>query len=666
MTEGTEPRHARPWIMRTYSGHSSASASNALFQSNIAKGQTGLSIAFDLPTQLGYDSDHPLARGEVGKVGVPVSHLGDMRTLMGGIPLETMNTSMTINATAPWLLALYLALAEERGIDAAALHGTTQNDIVKEYLSRGTYIFPPAESLRLTTDTIVYAIRNVPSWNPMNLCSYHLQEAGATPAQEIAYTLGTAIAVLDTVRDTGNLGAGEMTGVFARLSFFVNAGLRFIEEACKLRALSLLWERLGRERYGVTDKGALVFRYGVQVNSLGLTEAQPENNVYRILLAMLGATLSKDVRARAVQLPAWNEAMGLPRPWDQQWSLRCQQVLAYETDLLEYSDIFEGSRVIDERTRAIAQGAWCEVEEVQRRGGAVACLTSGYIKERLVASNALRVLRIEQGALPVVGVNCHTESAPSPLFRSTDGAGVAILSLDPAAEAAQVASVRAWRAARDSGAARAALDALRLGVARGENVMPLSIVAAKSGVTTGEWGAALREVFGEFRAPTGVSNGGSSVREEAMDAVRAKVRALGERLGRNAKILIGKPGLDGHSSGAEQIALRARDAGFDVVYQGIRATAAQLVRTAVEEGVHLVGLSVLSGSHNELVPEVLDALRVAGLGKVPVVVGGIIPEADARALEARGISRVYTPKDFVLASIMNDLAELVWRANELE
>jgi (2R)-ethylmalonyl-CoA mutase len=653
----------RPWIMRTYSGHSSARASNSLYRANIAKGQTGLSVAFDLPTQLGYDPDHPLARGEVGKVGVPVSHLGDMRTLMDGIPLETMNTSMTINATAPWLLALYIALAEERGVDARVLQGTTQNDIVKEYLSRGTYIFPPAQSLKLTSDTIVYTVKNVPQWNPMNLCSYHLQEAGATPVQEIAYTLSTAIAVLDAVREAGRLGGAEMTSVVARLSFFVNAGLRFVEEVCKLRALSMLWERLGRERYGVTDAKALRFRYGVQVNSLGLTEAQPENNVYRILLEMLAVTLSKDVRARAVQLPAWNEALGLPRPWDQQWSLRCQQVLAYETDLLEYPDIFEGSRVIDAKTKAIAEGAWREVEEVQRLGGAVACVQSGYIKERLVESNALRLRQIEDGTRTVVGVNRYTESEPSPLVGGAGGA--AILALDPEAEAAQVASVKAWRAARDEKAVRGALEALRAGVARGENVMPLSIAAARAGVTTGEWGTALREVLGEFRAPTGVSGSAMHAKDESLHGVRAKVRSLGDRLGRNVKVLIGKPGLDGHSNGAEQIALRARDAGFEVVYQGIRVTAAQLAQSAVEEGVHLVGLSVLSGSHNELVPEVLDALKANGLAKIPVVVGGIIPETDARALEARGVARVYTPKDFALGTIMDDLVELVRRAHGL-
>ncbi len=653
-----------PWIMRTYSGHSSASASNSLFRSNIAKGQTGLSVAFDLPTQLGYDPDHPLARGEVGKVGVPVSHLGDMRALLEGIPLETMNTSMTINATAPWLLALYIALAEERGVSPRSLQGTTQNDIVKEYLSRGTYIFPPAQSLKLTSDTIVYTVENVPQWNPMNLCSYHLQEAGATPVQEIAYTLGTAIAVLDAVRDAGKLGTAAMTSVVARLSFFVNAGLRFIEEVCKLRALARLWERLGRERYGVTDAKALRFRYGVQVNSLGLTEAQPENNVYRILLEMLAVTLSKDVRARAVQLPAWNEALGLPRPWDQQWSLRCQQVLAYETDLLEYPDIFDGSRVIEEKTQAIAEAAWREVEEVQRLGGAIACVQTGYIKERLVESNAIRMRHIEDGTRKVVGVNSFTGGEASPLVASAGGAS-AILTVDPAAEAAQVASVRAWRAKRDEGAVRVALDALKRGVAAGENVMPLSIAAARAGVTTGEWGGALREVLGEFRAPTGVAGGVSRGADASLDGVRAKVRALGAKLGRNVKVLIGKPGLDGHSNGAEQIALRARDAGFEVVYQGIRVTAAQLAQSAVEEGVHLVGLSVLSGSHNELVPEVLEALRAAGLGEVPVVVGGIIPEGDARSLEAQGVARVYTPKDFALGTIMDDFVEVVKRAHGL-
>src|SRR3984957_12944789 len=665
MTEKTGGGRERPWIMRTYSGHSSAAASNSLYRANIAKGQTGLSVAFDLPTQLGYDPDHPLARGEVGKVGVPVSHLGDMRALMEGIPLETMNTSMTINATAPWLLALYIALAEERGVDPKVLQGTTQNDIVKEYLSRGTYIFPPAQSLKLTSDPLGYTLRNAPAGDPMNLCSYHLQEAGATPVQEIAYTLSTAIAVLDAVKDAGRLGVADMTNVVARLSFFVNAGLRFIEEVCKLRALSLLWERLGRERYGVTDAKALRFRYGVQVNSLGLTEAQPENNVYRILLEMLAVTLSKDVRARAVQLPAWNEALGLPRPWDQQWSLRCQQVLAYETDLLECPDIFEGSRVIEQRTSEIAEAAWRGVEEVQRLGGAVACVQSGYIKERLVESNALRLRQIEQGTRVVVGVNRYTEPAPSPLVAAVAGGAAAIMTVDPAAEAAQVASVRAWRAARDEGAARAALDALRSGVAKGENVMPLSIAAARAGVTTGEWGTALREVLGEFRAPTGVSGGGSPASDDSLESVRATVRAVGDQLGRNVKVLIGKPGLDGHSNGAEQIALKARDAGFEVVYQGIRVTAAQLAQSAVEEGVHLVGLSVLSGSHNELVPEVLEALRAAGLGNIPVVVGGIIPDNDARSLEALGVARVYTPKDFALGTIMDDLADLVRRAHGL-
>src|ERR1700722_4337945 len=664
MTEKTSGRE-RPWIMRTYSGHSSASASNSLYRANIAKGQTGLSVAFDLPTQLGYDPDHPLARGEVGKVGVPVSHLGDMRALMEGIPLETMNTSMTINAPAMWMLALYQVVAEEQGADVRALQGTTQNDIVKEDLSRGTYIFPPAHSLKLTSDTIVYTVHGVPAWNPMNLCSYHLQEAGATPVQEIAYTLSTAIAVLDAVKDAGRLGVADMTNVVARLSFFVNAGLRFIEEVCKLRALSLLWERLGRERYGVTDAKALRFRYGVQVNSLGLTEAQPENNVYRILLEMLAVTLSKDVRARAVQLPAWNEALGLPRPWDQQWSLRCQQVLAYETDLLECPDIFEGSRVIEQRTSEIAEAAWRGVEEVQRLGGAVACVQSGYIKERLVESNSLRFRQIEQGTRVVVGVNRYTETAPSPLVAAAAGGAAAIMTVDPAAPAAQVWSFRAWRAARDEGAARAALDALRSGVAKGENVMPLSIAAARAGVTTGEWGTALREVLGEFRAPTGVSGGGSPASDDSLESVRATVRAVGDQLGRNVKVLIGKPGLDGHSNGAEQIALKARDAGFEVVYQGIRVTAAQLAQSAVEEGVHLVGLSVLSGSHNELVPEVLAALEAVGLAKIPVVVGGIIPEADARALEARGVARVYTPKDFALGTIMDDLADLVRRAHGL-
>ena len=651
----------RPWIMRTYSGHSSARASNALYRANLAKGQTGLSVAFDLPTQLGYDPDQPLARGEVGKVGVPVSHLGDMRALMDGIPVETMNTSMTINATAPWLLAMYIALAEERGVDPKVLQGTTQNDIVKEYLSRGTYVFPPAASLRLTGDMILHTVRHVPSWNPINLCSYHLQEAGATPVQEIAYTLTTAIAVLDTVREQGKCGPDEMAAVIGRMSFFVNAGMRFIEEICKLRAFGGLWDRLARERYGVTDAKMRRFRYGVQVNSLGLTEAQPENNVYRILLEMLAVTLSKDARARAVQLPAWNEALGLPRPWDQQWSLRCQQVLAYETDLLEYEDIFDGSKVIDEKTRAIADAAWAEVDEVQKRGGAIACVESGYIKERLVESNAKRIAAIESGERKVVGVNAFTESEASPLEA---GGGAAILTVDPSAERDQIASVAAWRTKRDAGAVAKAIAALEKGVASGENVMGLSIAAAHAGITTGEWGTALRKVLGEYRAPTGVAHARAAGSAARVEKVRSEVRALGDKLGRPLKMLVGKPGLDGHSNGAEQIALRARDAGFEVVYQGIRVTPAQIAQSAVEEGVHLVGLSILSGSHNELVPEVLEGLKRAGVN-VPVVVGGIIPEGDARALEARGVARVYTPKDFDLGTIMEDMVDLVRRAHGL-
>ena len=664
MTDRTASERDRPWIMRTYSGHSSARASNTLFRANLAKGQTGLSIAFDLPTQLGYDPDHPLSRGEVGKVGVPVSHLGDMRALMEAIPIETMNTSMTINATAPWLLSLYVALAEERGVDPRVLQGTIQNDIVKEYLSRGTYIFPPAPSLKLTSDTITYAVRHVPGYNPINLCSYHLQEAGATAIQEIAYTLSTAIAVLDAVAESG-MTREEMTAAIGRVSFFVNAGMRFIEEVCKLRALARLWERLARERYGVEDPKALRFRYGVQVNSLGLTEKQPENNAYRILLEMLGVTLSKKVRARAVQLPAWNEALGLPRPWDQQWSLRCQQVLAYETDVLDHPDIFDGSHVVEEGTRAIADAAWAEIEVVQRLGGAVMCIESGYIKERLVQSNAARIREIEEGTRKVVGVNCFVDGERSPLL-SSPGEVDAILKVDPDAEAAQLESVRVWRARRDAASVRRALDALHGALRRGENVMPASIQAAKAGVTTGEWGDALREVFGEFRAPTGMTAVSPSGRDDRLDRVRAKIRALGDRLGRNVRVLIGKPGLDGHSNGAEQIALRAREAGFEVVYQGIRVTPAKLAQSAVEEGVHLVGLSVLSGSHNELVPEVIDALHAAGLTRVPVVVGGIIPETDARALESRGVARVYTPKDFALGTIMEDLAELVRQAHGLD
>jgi ethylmalonyl-CoA mutase len=652
--------------MRTYSGHSTPKASNALYRQNLAKGQTGLSIAFDLPTQTGYDPDHPLARGEVGKVGVPVAHVGDMRDLLEGIPLDAMNTSMTINATAAWLFALYVSLAEERGIDPKKLSGTTQNDIVKEYLSRGTFIFPPAHSLRLTSDVVTYAVEHVPEWNPINICSYHLQEAGATPVQELAYALTTAICVLDTVKARLPEGV-KIDGVFGRISFFVNAGLRFVEETCKMRAFVELWDELGRARYGVTDDKLRRFRYGVQVNSLELTAAQPENNVVRIALEMLAVVLSKKARARAVQLPAWNEALGLPRPWDQQLALRTQQIMAFETDLLDVEDIFDGSHVIEAKVRELRKAAWREVEGVLgATGGVLGAVESGYIKERLVASNAARLGRIERGEQIKVGVNKFQETEPSPL---TAGGVESILTVDPRVEAEAKERLAAWRGARDAGKVHASLDALKAAAKEGVNVMPASIACAKAGVTTGEWAGALREVFGEYRAPTGiggVANVGAGAKAgEAgdLDSLRASVRELGTKLGRAAKMLVGKPGLDGHSNGAEQIALKARDAGFEVVYEGIRVTPGQLVASAVEEGVHLVGLSILSGSHLELVPEIVMGLRMSGLTKVPVVVGGIIPDGDAQRLIAAGVARVYTPKNFELNEIMKDLVTLVAEAN---
>jgi (2R)-ethylmalonyl-CoA mutase len=647
-----------PWIMRTYAGHSSAAASNALYRTNLDKGQTGLSVAFDLPTQTGYDPDHPLARGEVGKVGVPVAHIGHMRTLFDGIPLEKMNTSMTINATAPWLFALYLAYADEKGVSFESLSGTTQNDVLKEYLSRGTYIFPPAASMRLTTDLITYAVAHVPRWNPINICSYHLQEAGATPVQELAYALSHAIAVLDAVKATGRVGDDEFARVVGRISFFVNAGIRFVDELCKMRAFVELWDRITRVRYGVTDPKLRLFRYGVQVNSLGLTEQQPENNIIRIVLEMLAVTLSKDARARAVQLPAWNEALGLPRPWDQQWSLRAQQILAYESDLLSHGDLFEGSVVVEARTRALIDEAWAEVEEVLSRGGAVAAIESGYVKQRLVESNAARLAAIEAGEQTVVGVNRFVETEASPL---TEGLDDAILVVDPAVEAELVANVESFRTSRDAAAARKALGALARAASSGESIVPASVAAAHAGVTTGEWGQMLRDVFGEYRAPTGVS-GARRVRSSDGDrvkALRARVDALAEKLGRRPRILVGKPGLDGHSNGAEQIAIKARDVGFDVVYEGIRVTPEQIVASALEEGVHLVGLSILSGSHGLLVPEIVKHLRDAGLTDVPVVVGGIIPDEDRAKLEAAGVAAVFTPKDFELDRIMESLVDLV-------
>jgi ethylmalonyl-CoA mutase len=653
----TSPKTNRPWIMRTYSGHSSPSASNELYRANLAKGQTGLSVAFDLPTQTGYDPDHPLARGEVGRVGVPVSNLDDMRVLFDQIPIERMNTSMTINATAPWLLALYVALAEERGVDPSKLQGTTQNDIVKEYLSRGTYVFPPAPSLRLTGDVIAYTIRSIPSWNPMNVCSYHLQEAGATPVQEIAYALSASIAVLDEIKGRDEVDEATFSQVFGRISFFVNAGMRFVREMAKLRAFAELWERLGRERYGIDDDKMLRFRYGVQVNSLGLTENQAENNIIRIVIEMLGVTLSKRARARAVQLPAWNEALGLPRSWDQQWSLRAQQIMAFETDLLEHGDLFDGSPVVESLVHQLRDEAWAEVQRVLEQGGVVACVESGYIKERLVASHAARLAAIERGEQKVVGVNVYVEGEPSPLMK--DGGAGAILAVDPDAEKNQVERVRAWRAGRNSERVTQAIDALKQVARRGDNIMPPSIAAAHAGVTTGEWADALREVFGEYRAPTGVASAaGSAPDAERIKQLRVSVDELQETLGRRVKLLLGKPGLDGHSNGVEQIALRARDVGLEVVYEGIRVTPAQIARAAVDEGVHVVGLSILSGAHMDLVPEVVRRIREQGL-EIPVVVGGIIPSKDAALLREAGVARVYTPKDFELDGIMRDIIELV-------
>jgi ethylmalonyl-CoA mutase len=637
------PERDRPWMIRTYAGHSTAAKSNELYRRNLAKGQTGLSVAFDLPTQTGYDADHELARGEVGKVGVPVAHRGDMAALMDGIPLASMNTSMTINATAAWLLALYIVAAEEHGVDASVLQGTTQNDIIKEYLSRGTYAFPPEPSMRLIADMVAYTVEHVPKWNPVNICSYHLQEAGATPVQEIAFSMATAVAVLDAVRE--RVQSDRMPAVFGRISFFVNAGVRFIEEHAKLRAMTVLWEELGRERYGVTDPRALRFRYGVQVNSLGLTESQPENNVQRIVLEALAVTLGRDSRARAVQLPAWNEALGLPRPWDQQWSLRIQQVLAFETDLLEYPDIFEGSVVMDGLVGELLEGARAELERIAERGGAVEAVP--YMKAALVESHRARIARIESGSQVLVGVNRFTETEPSPLTAEDGG----ILVVDPGVEAEARAALAAWRSSR--GDVRPELEELRRVAAGDENIMEATLAAARAGVTTGEWAGALRDVFGSYRAPTGVGEAASPAADEAL---RDEVARVGEALGRTVKILVGKPGLDGHSNGAEQIAVRARDAGMDVVYEGIRLTPAQIARSAVDEGVHVIGLSILSGSHRELIPAVIEALDGAD---IPVVVGGIIPDADVPELRAAGVAAVYTPKDFELDRIMHDIVALV-------
>ncbi|MFY9757566.1 MAG: protein meaA [Pseudolabrys sp.] len=648
----------KPWIFRTYAGHSTAADSNALYRKNLAKGQTGLSVAFDLPTQTGYDSDHALAKGEVGKVGVPICHLGDMRALFNGIPLDTMNTSMTINATAAWLMALYIAVADEQGAPRASLQGTIQNDIIKEYLSRGTYVFPPAPSMRLIKDVILFTTREIPKWNPINVCSYHLQEAGATPVQELAFALATAIAVLDTVKASGEVPADKFGDVVGRISFFVNAGMRFITELCKMRAFTELWNEITNERYGIIDAKQRLFRYGVQVNSLGLTEPQPENNVARILIEMLAVTLSKNARARAVQLPTWNEALGLPRPWDQQWSLRMQQILAYETDLLDYGDIFDGSDEIAHKVDDLKRQAKEELKRIEEMGGAVAAVDTGYMKQQLVESNTARLEAIERGEQTVVGVNKYLESEPSPLV----GAADAILTVPEAAERGQIEQLKAWRAARDNNAVAAALKELKRSATAGTNIMPASIACAKAGVTTGEWGWTLRETFGEYRAPTGV---GLAMRNDVtgLDDIRADVDRISRKLGRRLTFLVGKPGLDGHSNGAEQIAVRARDAGMQVVYEGIRLTPEEIVDAARKERVHVVGLSVLSGSHLPLVEDVVDRMKQAGLD-VPVVVGGIIPPEDAAELEKAGVAAVYTPKDFELNRIMSDVVRIVERTKD--
>ncbi|MEE6271494.1 protein meaA [Streptomyces diastatochromogenes] len=663
----TERQKDRPWLMRTYAGHSTAEASNELYRRNLAKGQTGLSVAFDLPTQTGYDPDHVLARGEVGRVGVPVSHLGDMRRLFQDIPLEQMNTSMTINATAMWLLALYQVVAEEQGADVSKLSGTTQNDIVKEYLSRGTHVFPPGPSLRLTTDMITYTVNHLPKWNPINICSYHLQEAGATPVQEISYAMSTAIAVLDAVFASGQVPQERRGDVVARISFFVNAGVRFVEEMCKMRAFGRLWDRITQERYGIEDPKQRRFRYGVQVNSLGLTEAQPENNVQRIVLEMLAVTLSKDARARAVQLPAWNEALGLPRPWDQQWSLRIQQVLAHESDLLEYEDIFAGSHVVEAKVDALVADCLAEIDRIQEMGGAMAAVESGYLKSQLVSAHAERRARIESGDEKIVGVNCFEGSEPNPLTADLD---TAIMTVDPANEAGVVRALHNWRDNRDELRAQEALSALKKAAAGDTNLFPATLECARAGVTSGEWAWALRDVFGEFRAPTGVSGAPVAVTAEAgstLATVREKVaRTAADLGGGRLRLLVGKPGLDGHSNGAEQIAVRARDAGFEVVYQGIRLTPEQIVTAAVSEDVHCVGLSILSGSHAALVPDVLDRLRRAGAGDLPVIVGGIIPSADAAALREAGVAAVFTPKDFGITEIIGRIVDEIRTANQLD
>jgi (2R)-ethylmalonyl-CoA mutase len=650
----SEGRREPPWRIRTYSGHTSAAASNALYRKNLAKGQTGLSVAFDLPTQTGYDSDDPLARGEVGKVGVPISHIGDMEQLFESIPIERTNTSMTINATAAWLLALTVALAERRGLDPKKLSGTTQNDIIKEYLSRGTYAFPPQPSLRLIADMVAYTVRAIPRWNPINVCSYHLQEAGATPVQEIAYAMATAVAVLDKVRSYGDVSETDFPRVVGRISFFVNAGIRFVEEMCKMRAMTQLWDELTRERYGVEDPKLRRLRYGVQVNSLGLTEAQPENNAIRIAFEALGVTLSKRARCRSLQLPAWNEALGLPRPWDQQWALRTQQILAYESDLLEYDDLFDGAPVVERKVESLLAGAREELDKVLAMGGAVPAVENAYMKQRLVESNTARVRAIESGELPVVGVNVYTEAEPSPL-----AGGQSILRVDESAEREQVERLRAFRAERNAKEVESARQSLADAAAGSDNIMPASIRAAHAGVTTGEWAGVLRERFGEYRAPTGVAAQPVRIASADTERVRERVRALAREIGRPPKILIGKPGLDGHSNGAEQIAVKARDVGMEVVYEGIRLTPAELARSARDEGVHVVGLSILSGSHDVLVLDLLEALRRDGAAEIPVVVGGIIPDEDAQKLLAAGVRRVYTPKDYDLSRILREIVDVI-------
>ncbi|MEM7520080.1 MAG: protein meaA [Pseudomonadota bacterium] len=645
----SETKRDRPWLIRTYAGHSTAQASNALYRTNLAKGQTGLSVAFDLPTQTGYDSDHILARGEVGKVGVPVSHLGDMRTLFDQIPLEQMNTSMTINATAPWLLSLYIAVAEEQGADVAKLQGTVQNDLIKEYLSRGTYICPPAPSLKMIADVAEYCYTHVPKWNPMNVCSYHLQEAGATPEQELAFALATATAVLDQLRP--RVAPEDFPALVGRISFFVNAGIRFVTEMCKMRAFVDLWDEICAERYGVEDPKYRRFRYGVQVNSLGLTEQQPENNVYRILIEMLAVTLSKRARARAVQLPAWNEALGLPRPWDQQWSMRMQQILAYETDLLEFDDLFDGNPAVESKVEELKEGARAELKLLDGMGGAIDAID--YMKGRLVESNSDRLGRIEAGETVVVGVNKWQKGEPSPLMTEDGG----IMVVDPAVEAEQIDRLNTWRDSRDANAVEKALADLRAVAAEGRNVMPASVAAARVGVTTGEWAAQMRAVHGEYRGPTGVAKGQSN-KTEGLDDLRAAVDAVSDKLGRRLKFLVGKPGLDGHSNGAEQIAVRARDCGMEIAYEGIRLTPSEIVDAAKGDEAHVVGLSILSGSHIPLVEDMMQQMREAGLGHIPVIVGGIIPDDDAARLRAMGVARVYTPKDFELNMIMEDIVTL--------